>query len=186
MRIGLLTGVKPPQRFSARHDRPSRGWNKLAPAAAVFIQNDAPPALVGCFERIVIHGYLTALSRPELEVHFFRDIVGVAEVSEEALSQRTNDYQRWVGAYARNHRPDRVGREGLRKEDDALPWLNRTTRALAASVAARRRQDRGDLPHAAPSPHTREAGAVGVGRESPGRKGRNSLDCDAVVSSGLG
>jgi len=36
-----------------------------------------------CFDRIVIHGYLTALSRPELVVHFFRDIVGVAEVSKE-------------------------------------------------------------------------------------------------------
>jgi hypothetical protein len=56
-----------------------------------------------CFDRIVIHGYLTALSRPELVVHFFRDIVGVAEVSKEVLSQRTNDYQRWVEAYARNH-----------------------------------------------------------------------------------
>ena len=56
-----------------------------------------------CFDRIVIHGYLTALSRPELVVHFFRDIVGVAEVSKEALSQRTADYQRWVEAYARNH-----------------------------------------------------------------------------------
>jgi hypothetical protein len=33
-----------------------------------------------CFDRIVIHGYLTALSRPDLVVHFFRDIVGVAEV----------------------------------------------------------------------------------------------------------
>ena len=53
-----------------------------------------------CFDRIVIHGYLTALSRPELVVHFFRDIVGVAEVSKEALSQRTNDYQRWVEAFA--------------------------------------------------------------------------------------
>src|SRR5215471_14429749 len=49
-----------------------------------------------CFDRIVIHGYLTALSRPELVVHFFRDIVGVVEVSKEALSQRTADYQRWV------------------------------------------------------------------------------------------
>jgi len=26
-----------------------------------------------CFDRIVIHGYLTALSRPELVVHFFRE-----------------------------------------------------------------------------------------------------------------
>jgi hypothetical protein len=43
-----------------------------------------------CFDRIVIHGYLTALSRPELVVHFFCDI-GVAEVSKEALSQRTAD-----------------------------------------------------------------------------------------------
>ena len=34
--------------------------------------------------------------------NFFRDTVGVAEVSKEALSQRTNDYQRWVEAYARN------------------------------------------------------------------------------------
>ena len=63
-----------------------------------------------CFDRIVIHGYLTALSRPELVVHFFRDIVGVAEVSKEVLSQRTNDYQRWVEAYARkSFDPDRVG-----------------------------------------------------------------------------
>ena len=46
-----------------------------------------------CFDRIVIHGYLTALSRPELVVHFFREVVGVAEVSKEALSQRTADYQ---------------------------------------------------------------------------------------------
>ena len=48
-----------------------------------------------CFDRIVIRGYLTALSRPELVVHFFREIVGVAEVSKEALSQRTADYQDW-------------------------------------------------------------------------------------------
>jgi len=56
-----------------------------------------------CFDRIVIHGYLTVLSRPELVVHFFRNIVGAAEVSKEALSQRTSDYQSWVEAYARNH-----------------------------------------------------------------------------------
>ncbi len=33
-----------------------------------------------CFGRIVIHGYLTVLSRPELVMHLFRDVVGVAEV----------------------------------------------------------------------------------------------------------
>jgi hypothetical protein len=82
-----------------------------------------------CFDRIVIHGYLTALSRPELVVHFFRDVVGVAEVSKEALSQRTNDYQRWVEAYARNHAiPIAWAEKGVRKEDYVLPWLKRMAR----------------------------------------------------------
>ena len=88
-----------------------------------------------CFDRIVIHGYLTALSRPELVVHFFRDIVGVAEVSKEVLSQRTNDYQRWVEAYARNHSiPIEWAEKGVRKEDHVLPWLNRMARRDAYGV----------------------------------------------------
>jgi hypothetical protein len=66
-----------------------------------------------CFDRIVIHGYLTALSRPELVVHFFRDIIGVAEVSKEVLSQRTNDYPALGGGLcAQSCDPDRVGRKG--------------------------------------------------------------------------
>ncbi len=74
-----------------------------------------------CFDRIVIRGYLTALSRPELVVHFFREIVGVAEVSKEALSQRTADYQNWVEAYARNHAiPIEWAEKGVRKEDHVL------------------------------------------------------------------
>src|SRR5271166_6659906 len=88
-----------------------------------------------CFDRIVIHGYLTALSRPELVVHFFRDIVRVAEVSKEVLSQRTNDYQRWVEAYARNHSiPIEWAEKGVRKEDHVLPWLHRMARRDAYGV----------------------------------------------------
>src|SRR5215470_7126383 len=49
-----------------------------------------------CFDRIVIHGYLSGLSRPEQVVHFFRRIVGVPVISKEVLSQRTADYQKWV------------------------------------------------------------------------------------------
>ena len=30
-----------------------------------------------CFDRIVIYGYLSGLSRPEQVVHFFRQIAGV-------------------------------------------------------------------------------------------------------------
>ena len=88
-----------------------------------------------CFDRIVIHGYLTALSRPELVVYFFRDVVGVAEVSKEVLSQRTNDYQRWVEAYARNHSiPIEWAEKGVRKEDHVLPWLHRMARRNAYGV----------------------------------------------------
>ena len=56
-----------------------------------------------CFDRIVIHGYLSGLSRPEQVVYFFREILGVPVVDKEVLSRRTNDYQNWVEAYSRNH-----------------------------------------------------------------------------------
>ena len=42
-----------------------------------------------CFDRFVIHAYLSGLSRPEQEVHFFRPVVGVAIVGKEVLRQRT-------------------------------------------------------------------------------------------------
>ena len=88
-----------------------------------------------CFDRIVIRGYLTALSRPELVVHFFREIVGVAEVSKEALSQRTADYQNWVEAYARNHAiPIEWAEKGVRKEDHVRPWLRRMEKRNAYGV----------------------------------------------------
>src|SRR5258708_29673449 len=46
-----------------------------------------------CFDRIVINGYLSGLSRPEQVVHFFRQIIKVPILSKEVLAQRTNDYQ---------------------------------------------------------------------------------------------
>ena len=42
-----------------------------------------------CFDRIVIYGYLSGLSRPEQVVHFFRNVVGVAVVSKDVLMLRT-------------------------------------------------------------------------------------------------
>ena len=53
-----------------------------------------------CFDRIVIYGYLSGLSRPEQVVHFFRNVVGLAVVDKEVLSRRTADYQAWVEAFA--------------------------------------------------------------------------------------
>jgi len=51
-----------------------------------------------CFDRIVINGYLSGLSRPEWVVWFFHDIPGIPVVSKEVLSQRTNDYRNSRGS----------------------------------------------------------------------------------------
>src|SRR5229473_945657 len=78
-----------------------------------------------CFDRIVIHGYLNGLSRPEQVVHFFRQVLGLAVVDKEVLSQRTNDYQNWVEAFARNHRiPIQWAEKGdLERDVMGNPWV---------------------------------------------------------------
>ena len=82
-----------------------------------------------CFDRIVIYGYLSGLSRPERVVNFFRLVVGVPVVSKEILSQRTADSRNWVEAFARNHRiPIEWAEKGVRKEDHVLPWQRRMAR----------------------------------------------------------
>jgi len=88
-----------------------------------------------CFDRIVIHGYLSGLSRPEQVVHFFRQVLGIPVVSKEVLSQRTHDYQNWVEAFARNHHtPIEWAEKGVRKEDYVLPWLRRMVKKNAYGV----------------------------------------------------
>ena len=87
-----------------------------------------------CFDRIVIHGYLSGLSRPEQVVHFFRRVVGVPAVTKEVLSQRTADYQNWVEAFARNHDiPIEWAEKGVRKEDYVQPWLRKMVPASGES-----------------------------------------------------
>src|SRR4030081_307351 len=90
-----------------------------------------------CFDRIVIYGYLSGLSRPEQVVHFFRQVVGAPVVSKELLSQRTSDYQNWVEAFARNHKvPIQWAEKGVRKEDYVQPWLRRMSMASTSSSRA--------------------------------------------------
>jgi hypothetical protein len=88
-----------------------------------------------CFDRIVIHGYLSGLSRPEQVVYFVRQVLGIPVVSKEVLSQRTNQYRDWVEAYARNHSiPMEWAEKGLRKEDYVLPALRRMEKRGAYGV----------------------------------------------------
>src|SRR3984957_2402621 len=107
--------------------RPMETFTKLFGSLLVFIYH--------CFDRIVINGYLSGLSRPEQVVHFVRGVLGIPVVSKEVLSQRTNDYQHWVEAYARNHRmPIEWAGKGVRKEDYVLPALRRMETRKAFGV----------------------------------------------------
>jgi len=71
-------------------------FTKLFGSLLVFVYH--------CFDRIVINGYLSGLSRPEQVVYFFRDVAGVAVIDKSVLSERTEVYRSWVEAYARNHK----------------------------------------------------------------------------------
>jgi hypothetical protein len=88
-----------------------------------------------CFDRIVIQGYLPLLTREEHIVHFFRDVHAIYPITKEALRKRTNEYQQWVEAFARNHRipiewPDTkaLKAKGLKKEDYVRPYYARMER----------------------------------------------------------
>jgi hypothetical protein len=75
-----------------------------------------------CFDQMVIHGYLSGLSRPEQVVYFVRQVLGLPVVGKELLCQRTRDYQDWVEAYASNHQiPIEWAEKGVRKEDYVSP-----------------------------------------------------------------
>lgn len=88
-----------------------------------------------CFDRIVINGYLSGLSRPEQVVYFFRDVVGVPVIEKTVLSRRTEIYRNWVEAYASNHKlPIEWAEKGVRKEDYVLPHLRRMVNNNAYGV----------------------------------------------------
>lgn len=96
-------------------------FTKLFGSLLVFVYH--------CFDRIVIHGYLSGLSRPEQVVYFFRQVVGVEVVDKEVLRRRTDAYQHWVEAFARNHEiPIEWAQKGVRKEDYVQRWLRSMVR----------------------------------------------------------
>ena len=88
-----------------------------------------------CFDRIVIQGYLPLLTRPEHIVHFFRDVHGVYPLTKDVLTKRTQEYQQWVEAFARNHRipiewpnAKALKTKKLKKEDYVRPYGQRMAR----------------------------------------------------------
>lgn len=102
-------------------------FNKLFGSLLLFVYH--------CFDRIVIQGHLPLLTRPEHIVHFFRDVHGVYPLTKDALAKRTQEYQQWVEAYARNHGipiewPDAepLKTKKLKKEDYVRPYGQRMER----------------------------------------------------------
>ena len=71
-----------------------------------------------CFDRIVINGYISMLSRPESLVYFFHNVVGQPCITKETLALRTQHYNNWVESFASNHSiPIEWAPKGVRKED---------------------------------------------------------------------
>jgi hypothetical protein len=102
-------------------------FTKLFGSLLVFVYH--------CFDRIVINGYLSGLSRPEQVVYFFRDVIGVGVIDKTVLSQRTEVYRNWVEAYAANHKlPVEWAEKGVRKEDYVQPHLRRMAKNNAYGV----------------------------------------------------
>jgi hypothetical protein len=77
-----------------------------------------------CFDRIVINGYISMLSRPENIVYFFHKILNEPCITKEILGLRTKHYNSWVESYARNHGITMEwAQKGVRKEDYVHPTL---------------------------------------------------------------
>ncbi len=88
-----------------------------------------------CFDRIVISGYLSTLSRPENIAYFFRTIKQVDCIRKETLRQRTDQYLGWVSAYTHNHEIPLVWAEkDVRKKDDLAPLRMRMQREARTGV----------------------------------------------------
>jgi hypothetical protein len=79
-----------------------------------------------CFDRIVILGHIPLLTRPENIVHFFRDLHQSGPITKDVLRKRTNEYNRWVDAFAAKRRiPVEWAEHGVRKEDYVRRHLRR-------------------------------------------------------------
>ena len=81
------------------------------------------------FDRIVILGHIPLLTRPENIVPFFRDVHHTGAITKDVLRKRTDEYNRWVDAFARNPQiPIEWAEKGVRKEDDVRPYQQRMER----------------------------------------------------------
>ena len=76
-----------------------------------------------CLDRIVLHGYLAGLQRPEQLVYLFHDVVGVDCIEPKVLLGRTAAYRQWLEQYTRGQGiPVVAAPKGVRKEELVRPY----------------------------------------------------------------
>jgi hypothetical protein len=79
-----------------------------------------------CLDRIVLHGYLAGLQRPEQLAYFFRDVVGIACIEPRVLAGRTAEYRAWVErSTSEQGIPVLAAPTGERKEELVRPYYGR-------------------------------------------------------------
>jgi hypothetical protein len=79
-----------------------------------------------CLDRIVLHGYLHGLQRPEQVVYFFHDVVGVECIEPKVLVGRTAVYRDWVEQYTAGQGiPVLAAPKGVRKEALVRPYYGK-------------------------------------------------------------
>jgi hypothetical protein len=78
-----------------------------------------------CFDRVILKGYLSVLSRPANIVYWIREVQGQPKVTKEFLRERTNRYQGWVESYAKNNHIPIDWADNQRKESRLKPFRER-------------------------------------------------------------
>jgi hypothetical protein len=105
------------------------------------------PGQLGNFSSLLA-ARAVALLRPNLHQRLLERIVSTgasgsflppdhrsSNRGQRSAHQRTNDYQNWVEAFARNHNiPIEWAQKGVRKEDQVLPWLRQMRKKGAFGV----------------------------------------------------
>ena len=82
-----------------------------------------------CFDRIVVNGYLSFLTRENNVVYFFREICCIPKITKEVLGARTQAYRNWVQSFAtKRDIPIAWAPKGARKETIVAPFLKRMER----------------------------------------------------------
>src|SRR5262247_653659 len=93
---------------------PARGWPmetfmRLNGGLIVFVYH--------CFDRIVINGYLSMLSRPENVVYFFHKVVGIPLITKEVSGKAFYPALVVVSPLHQNHNlPMQWAEKGVKKE----------------------------------------------------------------------